>query len=687
MKKNLIVRQEGNKECGAASLLSIIHYYKGSIPMTRLVELTNTTKTGTNFYQLKQAAEKLGFSGIGYKVESYEKIKEINTPFIIQVIDEAYEHFCVVYGTHKNKVILMDPAIGKKELSIESFLHQWTGYILILRPRKKIEHYQERKYLNEMIKEIIFQNKSIIFTILFLSIFYTIFSCFCNFYFQFVIDFVINSTKNNLFGIIFLASIFSLAKIMSNFFKNQTAIIFSQKLDITIFLRTFNKILLLPYNYYHNRTTGEMISRLNDLIYVKSFINQLILTVCLDGIIFIGSGILLLIINFKFFLLMIVIILLYLVVFLLFRPELKKYTRINQQNNAKIQSSLVEAISGIETIKNMHIESTISKRVENLYLKLVKDNFIFQNLNNLENFLKELLEEVSLLLFAGIGCILVMDGKMSLGYLITSISLANLFLEPVIHFLQFNKEYFYAKNALQRINHLFEVKEENLCTTTNFVVDGDLLFQNLFFSYNQEQTILKSLSLQIPKGNKVMILGNSGSGKSTILKILFKYYAIKNNMVYLNGIDLNHYSISDIRNSIGLLSQQEILYTDTILNNITLDQEVDDNHWMEICKLTYVDDFVKNLFLGYQTKLEENGLNLSGGQRQRILLARILLQEKNLILIDEGLNAIDPSLERKILINIFSKYPKKTMIIVSHRTENADLFHQVLYLKEGRLVC
>ena len=686
MKKNLIVLQDGYKECGAASLLSIIHYYKGSISMARLVELTNTNKEGTNFYQLKQAAEKLGFSVNGYKTNNYNTLQEIETPFIIQIIDKNYEHFCVVYTMKKNKVVVMDPAIGQREILIEEFKNIWTGYILILRPIKKIETYQETKYLNTIIKEILIKNKSMIFTILFLSLFYTIFSCICSFYLQFIIDFIIESTKNNLLIITFIFGILSLFKIISSLFRNQTFIIFSQKLDYLIFLRTFKKIILLPYSYYHSRTTGEMISRLNDLIYVKNFVHQLILTVCLDGIILIASGMILILMNVKMFLFMVMIILIYFAIFLVFRPWLEKYTKLNQQNNAAIQSFLTETISGIETIKNMNIESTINERMETLYLKSLNDNFFYQNINTMELFLKELITTIGTLLFQFIGIYFVMNQKMTLGYLMSLTALANCFLEPIINFIQLNKEYFYSKNSLKRINHLFEVKEENLYTKTNFVADGKISFQSLSFSYNQEKNILESITFDILKGNKVIILGDSGSGKSTILKLLLKYYEISRNMIYLNGIDLNNYSISDVRNSIGLMSQNEILYTDTILNNITLYQEIDSNKWLDICKITYVDDFVKNFFLGYQTKLEENGLNLSGGQRQRLLLARLLLQEKKIILIDEGLNAVDVNLERKILKNIFSKYPDKTIIVVSHRRENLDLFDQTLYFSQGKLL-
>ena len=429
-----------------------------------------------------------------------------------------------------------------------------------------------------------------------------------------------------------------------------------------------------------------MISRLNDLIYVKNFVHQLILTVCLDGIILIASGMILILMNAKMFLFMVMIILIYFAIFLVFRPWLEKYTKLNQQNNATIQSFLTETISGIETIKNMNIESTINERMETLYLKSLNDNFFYQNINTMELFLKELITTIGTLLFQFIGIYFVMNQKMTLGYLMSLTALANCFLEPIINFIQLNKEYFYSKNSLKRINHLFEVKEENLYTKTNFVADGKISFQSLSFSYNQEKNILESITFDILKGNKVIILGDSGSGKSTILKLLLKYYEISRNMIYLNGIDLNDYSISDVRNSIGLMSQNEILYTDTILNNITLYQEIDSNKWLDICKITYVDDFVKNFFLGYQTKLEENGLNLSGGQRQRLLLARLLLQEKKIILIDEGLNAVDVNLERKILKNIFSKYPDKTIIVVSHRRENLDLFDQTLYFSQGKLL-
>ena len=182
-----------------------------------------------------------------------------------------------------------------------------------------------------------------------------------------------------------------------------------------------------------------------------------------------------------------------------------------------------------------------------------------------------------------------------------------------------------------------------------------------------------------------MLLGSTGSGKSTLLKLLYRYYQTKRNEIYLDNMDINDYELSTIRNNITYVSQNELLYTDTIRNNIILNRDISDNDFETICSLTYVDDIVKDKLLSYDTPLEENGLNLSGGERQRIILARALFKPANIILIDEGLNQIDIALERKILNNIFNYYKNKTIIIISHRKNNQDLYTKIYQINNGYL--
>lgn len=685
MKKNLIVKQDGYKECGAACLLSIIRYYKGNVSINRLVEWTNTNKLGTNFYQLKVAAEKVGLEAIGYKVDEINSLLELNNPFICQFVDNSYEHFVVVYLYKKNKVVIMDPAKGERVVSIDEFLKLWTGYIMIFSPKKKLLYFEEKKYLNQVIVNTLLRNKGIVFNILILSIMVTILTCLYALYFEFIIEKIIDTTKNNLLIVTFIFSIILIIKCITSFFRTQILIYLNQKLDCSIFLKTFQKLLLLPYSYYKNRTTGEVISRINDLIYVKNILNKIILTVFLDLIIFVCCGIILLRINIVLFSFLVVIILVYFLIFYIFRPGLKRLTEINQEHSALINSNMVEMINGYETIKNMSLESQMNEKMEDVYVRALNDNFTYENLSNLELFIKEIVSLIGVLLIEFLGFVFVMDAKLSLGEFLTFTTLATYFIEPIKNIIDLSREYYYAVNSLKRVNNLLDIDTEDLSTKTNFDIQGNIRIHQLSFSYNGEKDILSNINLEIKNQEKIIVLGDSGSGKSTILKLLLKYYSVKRDMIYVDGIDLNDYSIKNIRDNISCISQNEILYTDTIKNNIILNRNITDIEFMEVCKIARVDEFVKKLFLGYETKLEENGLNLSGGERQRIILARMLLKSSSIILIDEGLNAIDINLERKILKDIFSKYTNKTIIVVSHRIENLDLFQKVIHLENGKI--
>jgi ABC-type bacteriocin/lantibiotic exporter with double-glycine peptidase domain len=183
----------------------------------------------------------------------------------------------------------------------------------------------------------------------------------------------------------------------------------------------------------------------------------------------------------------------------------------------------------------------------------------------------------------------------------------------------------------------------------------------------------------------MLILGSSGTGKSTLLKILYKYYEVNRNQVFINNHDINDFTIKDIRENITYISQNELLYNDTIRNNIILDRDITEKDFFKVCNMVYVNDIVKDNILSYNYTLEENGANLSGGQRQRIILARSLLKNSKIILIDEGLNEIDINLERKILKNIFSYYKDKTIIIISHRLDNMDLYNKVINIVSGNI--
>lgn len=384
-------------------------------------------------------------------------------------------------------------------------------------------------------------------------------------------------------------------------------------------------------------------------------------------------------------LMLLIITIIYYLIFISYKKIIEKTTESIQISSASTNSLLTETITSYETIKGLSLEEAFIKKNINRYETTVNNNLLLNKKLNQENLLKNIFEGIIIfILYQGFTS--VINNNLSLGSLITYNTLIFYYLSPINNTLDFYKEYYYIKNSLIRINNLINYKYESLDTKQNISIHGNIHITNLNYSYNHYHPVLKNINLDIDEGDKVLILGSSGSGKSTILKLLYRYYNIERNKIFITNNDLLNYNIADIRNNITYVSQNEYLYTDTIKNNIILDRNILDSKFIMICKLLYIDDFVKDKPLSYNFLVEENGANLSGGERQRIILARTLLKESNYLFIDEGLNEIDINLERKILKNIFHYYHNKTIIIISHRTDNIDLFDNVIYLEKGNII-
>ena len=683
--KKINVLQDGIKECGAACLLSVIKYYGGNVSLERLLELTKTTKDGTNFYNMQEAAKEIGLISKGYKIDDINKLDELEKPFISQIVINNYKHFVVVYKIKNNKVTIMDPAKGMMKLTKDEFNKLWTGYILILEPYKKLPTYNENNYIISILKEIIWNNKKIILNLFSLTIVVTIFTCIYSYYFKIIIDKVLTTNKLNLVIITIIFLIIFTIKTFTEYLRNNFILYLNQKLDLSIITTTINKIISLPYSYYKNKTTGEMIARINDLFYIKNIISKIIVTIFLDIILSIVTLIILFNISKTMSMYLIIIIILYLVIFIIFKQSTKDMTNIIQEDNSNINSILVESISSYETIKGLNLEKHFQNKINKLYLNSINNNLTFNKIINMQELFLDLFEGTILLFIIYIGSTFMMDKSITTGSLITFNSLVYYFLSPIRNSLDFYKEFFYVKNSIKRINNILNYKYDKLDTKTNLNINGDITIKNLEFSYNNKSNILNNISLDIKDKEKVLILGPSGSGKSTLLKLLHKYYDIQRDKIYLNNYDINDFSLRDIRENITYISQNELLYNDTIRNNIVLDREITEKEFLDVCNLVYANDIVKDNLLSYDYRLEENGANLSGGQRQRIILARSLLKKSKIILIDEGLNEIDINLERKILKNIFSYYKDKTIIIISHRLDNMDLYSRVLNIENGLL--
>lgn len=683
MKKNLIVLQDGAKDCGAACLRSIIQYYGGNVTLERLIELTKTTKEGTTFYNLKEASEEIGLATRSYRVDDIEKIKEINIPFICQITKNNYTHFIVVYKIKDNKLLIMDPSIGKQSIDIFDFNNIWTGNIMLFEKASTLPLEEDPNITNRLIKEVLKNNKGNIIFVMILSLISTILSCLVSLYSQIIFDKIIDTELNNLIIITLTFSILYIIKNITNYIRNHILIYISQKLDINILLSTFTKVVLLPYNYYKNRRSSEVLSKINDLSYIKNFISKIIVTTFLDFLLLMVATITIYYKIKEVLIIFIITQILYILIVLIFNNYIKNITIKRQEATAILNNTIIESVSTFETIKGLNIEDNIIYKFSKDYSSLLNITFDIDKLNNLLTFLKEMIINICLITVDYYIFKNIMNGISTTGDYLTITILSSYLIYPISNIMDLSYEYHYIKNSIKRANTFFEVEEEKIHDKRKLIVNGNIKITNLKYTFNNKYYVLNDINLFIKNNDRVLMLGSSGSGKSTILKLLYKYLEADRKTIYINGYDINDYSLSDIRESITYVSQNELLFNDTIRNNIILGREVSEIDYLNICKILHIDDIVKDSIQGYDYVLEENGINLSGGQRQRIILARSLLKNSNIIMIDEGFNQIDITLEREILQDIFTYYHNKTFIIVSHRKENSDLYNRIIKIKNG----
>ena len=671
-KKYPFTKQEGLKDCAAACMQMIIKYYNGYISINDLNEMLETTKEGVSAFKIIEVSNKIGFKATGIRLNLLELNKSVTLPVIAHVVINNSNHYIVVYkiDSFKKSVIIADPQSKIKTISFKEFESIWTNVIINLYPVKPIEHRNYEKHLNY--KNIILKNKKTIFQLCYISFIYMILSIVASFYMKYVFDNYL-SNFHLIFTVFILFIIINLYKIFTNLIRTKILIDLNKNIDIDLSLDIFSKILSLPYGYYRNKTTGEIITRYTELSKIRETISKVLLTLFLDLPLCITSLIIMYFLNSKLTMISLIAVLLYTIIVIAYNRILNDTILEAQIKKAEMNTVLIESINGFETIKGLNLYDYINLKFENKYIKYLKNVIKIDSILNIKENLKEIVNQLIEMIIIFTGVIYVRSETITIGTLMTYNSILVFFLAPIRNLLSLDNSIIESKRIVKRVNEMLK-KEENVKKIN--IVYSDILIKSLSFKQN-EKIILNKINLHISKGEKVIITGKSGSGKSTLLKILMNYYNDYQGEIKINGINIKSINLKNV-----YISQNETLFTDTIYNNIVLGNN--DSNFSEIVKMCYVDEII-NSNLGYNQIIEENGFNISGGQKQRIILARSIINEFDLLLIDEGLNQIDVELERKILKNLFNKFHDKTIIIVSHRLENMDLYDKLIKLENGKV--
>ena len=682
-----VVLQDGIKDCGICSLLSIIRFYGGEVSKEYLREITNTTKDGVSLYNLIEGAKKIGFDAIGV-TGKLEDIEVNNLPCIVHtIVNKSYKHYIVLYQINniKKEVLIMDPAKGKKTISFSEFNMLTSNNYIFLKPIKQLPFLKNKNIIIKILKDS-FNNKRSIIVISLLTILYFLFNIIYSLNFKFLIEYSINYKMTlNILLITYIVLLITLFKNFNFLLRNILLSKWNSIFDIKTTTTTYKQILLLPYLYFKNRTTGEIISRFKDLNVIRDYLSNVFCSLTTDLI----CLIIFLVIMFRYISSVTSIILLLIILLLIYtciiKTKKKKLMKNIKKNEEIINTYLIQGISNVDTIKGSHLEKRFIDKFLVNYKSFIDIVYKYNRFNELNSFIKTSFNDLIYIIIYSFGSYLVIKEKLNLSSLIVFQSFTTYFLGCIYRIQIILEEYSTYKVSKDRLEELFLIREENFSHSYFFLsydLKGNIEFKNLSYKIGSKY-LFKNLNLIIKENEKILLSGDSGTGKSTLVKILMRYINIDYGMVKIKDIDINHYHLENIRKNITYVSSNEYLFNDTIKNNISLYREYQDEEIDKVCKICFVDEIIKSKDTGLNTMIEENGFNLSNGERQRIILARSILKESSIYIFDEALGQIDINKEKKILESIFKYLNNKIIIVISHRFNNKKLFDRVLKLEEG----
>ena len=693
MNKSVSVKQRDITDCGAACLASIAKYYNLYLPVSKIRQFAGTDQKGTNVLGLIEAAEKLGFQAKGAKGQ-LDSLPKLPLPAIVHVVlKNGLHHYVVLYKVGRKGVVFMDPADGafhKKTFS--QFQEIWSGVIVLLLPDDGFVTGKHTKSNTSRFWDLIRPHRSIMLQALIGALVYTILGLSTSIYVQKIIDFVLVEGNVRLLNLLSVAMIVVLVfQLLIGWYKTVFSLQTGQMIDARLILGYYKHLLKLPQRFFDTMRVGEIISRVNDAVNIREFINSVAMNVVVNALIVVFSLIVMFFYYWKLALIMLAIIPIYIFLYWVSNRINKKWQRQLMEESADLESQLVESLNAVGTIKRFGLERYANEKTESKFeflLRTVYKTSIYGlNIGTASEFFTRLFTII--LLWAG--SYFVISRELSPGELLSFYALIGYFTGPAASLIGANKS---IQDALIAADRLFEIIDleteadnQNKVTLTTELI-GDIVFRNVAFRYGTRTTVFESLNLIIEKGKSTAIVGESGSGKSTLLGLLQNLYPLKEGNITIGGLDLQYISHSSLRKMVGVVPQQIDLFSGTIIENIALGEEAPDmQRVLFLSKMLGIDEFIEKLPNTYNSIVSEQGVNLSGGQRQRIAIARAMYRNPEILILDEATSSLDPASEQKVQESLqWFKEQGKTVIIIAHRLSTVRSCDTILVLKDGQLV-
>jgi len=692
LKKGIQIKQRDITDCGAACLVSVAAHYRLHLAVSRIRQYAGTDKQGTNVLGMIEAAEQLGFQAKGAK-GPVESLSKIPLPAIAHVVvKNGLHHFVVIYKVSSNHITIMDPSDGQlHKKAIKDFVKEWSGVIILLLPEENFTTGNQKISNTSRFWQLIKPHRAIMLQALMGAVVYSVLGLSSSIYMQKIVDFVIPEGNQRLLNLLSVAMIVILLfQIFIGAFKTVLGLQTGQHIDAKLILGYYKHLLQLPQRFFDTMRVGEIISRVNDAVKIRMFINDIALNMLVNILILCFSIGLMFLYYWKLALIMVAIIPVYLIFYWINNRINKKWQRTLMENYADLESQLVESLNAVGTIKRFGLEEYANVRTENKFIVLLQSIYKSSMKGLFVGFTSDFITKLFTIIVLWAGTYFVINRELTAGELLSFYVLIGYFTGPAASLISANKN---IQDALIAADRLFEIidletegsNENKIDITSNLI--GDIQFNNVHFRYGTRTTVFEGLNLTIQKGISTAIIGESGCGKSTLLSLLQNLYPVNEGNITLGGIDIQYISIRSLRQIVSVVPQQIDLFAGTIIDNIAIgDFEPDMQKILFLSNLLGINEFIEKLPTTYHTILNENGINLSGGQRQRLAIARALYRNPEILILDEATANLDSASEKKVQQTVeWFKHQGKTIIIIAHRLSTIRNCDAIIVLKEGKL--
>jgi len=694
MNKYPHVLQHSEEDCGAACLASVAKFHGKTFSLAHTREAVGTGKLGTSLLGLKRGAESLGFNARGVKASAamLDHIEEVPLPAILHW---KGLHYVVLYGQKGKKYIVADPGVGLRYLSKQELTAGWENGVMLLLETDSLRFTaQSEDKVGDFTRYFrpVWRYRGLLSEALLINIVLGLLSLTSPFLIQILTDDILVRGDTRLLNSVVIAVIImNLISSALGFIQSHLIAHFAQKLELGLVMEFGRQILRLPLSYYESRRSGEIISRLGDIGMVNQLVSQIVISLPSQTFISIISLGFMIFYSWQLTIAALGIALMMTLSVLPFLPILQQKTRALLVLSAENEGVLVETFKGALTLKTTTAATQFWEELQTRFGKLANINWKLTQIGIVNGTFSGLLSAVGSVGLLYLGSSLIIGKQLTIGQLLAFNTMNGNFLGLIGTIIGFVDEFTRAKTAVERLEEVIDTPAESVQDIKKQFVtipdNAEIICSEINFCYAGRVELLKNFSLTLPGGQVVAVIGKSGCGKSSLAKVISSLYPIQSGNIRVGMYNLQDISLESLRKQVVLVPQDAHFWSRSILENFRLgNPHVSFEQIVRACQIADADGFISKLPDKYQTVLGEFGANISGGQRQRLAIARAIVNDPPVLILDESTGSLDPVSEAEILDKLFHYREGKTTIVISHRPRVISRADWIVLLDQGEVV-